>query len=86
LYWDFFLEIGNNIFLEIEKNGLYLALGMGPSSGPVRLAEKALKVSRHRVGSRDGGGGGSWVCLNTILGHQYLIFMRILVRMLETIT
>ncbi len=33
LKWDFFLEIGN-IFLEIGKNGPYLALGMGPNIGP----------------------------------------------------
>jgi hypothetical protein len=36
-----FLEIGN-VFLEIGKNGPYLALGMGPNIGPVRRAEKAL--------------------------------------------
>jgi hypothetical protein len=36
-----FLEIGN-LFLEIGKNGPYLALGMGPNIGPVRLDEKAL--------------------------------------------
>jgi hypothetical protein len=37
----FCLEIGN-FFLEIGKNYPYLALGMGPNIGPVRLAEKAL--------------------------------------------
>jgi hypothetical protein len=29
-------------FLEIGKNGPYLALGMGPNISPIRLAEKAL--------------------------------------------
>jgi hypothetical protein len=41
-----FLNIGN-LFLEIGKNGPYLALGMGPNIGPMRLSEKALTLMPH---------------------------------------
>jgi hypothetical protein len=45
LKWEFFLEIGN-LFLEIGKNGPYLALGMGPNIGPVKLAEKVTCIEQ----------------------------------------